>query len=397
MSKFRFFVSILLFVHLIILIWVAWGLPIGPNEAKLYFLGQNIVSSLMHEGKELFPDLNFLNIRLPFLIIHIINLILFYYLSKLFLKDEIALFTSFIIFLLLPGIVSSAVLATSTGITLAVYQGFLILFLKRKKIEAYILISLLLFIDRSSVVLYFALFTYALWRREVAMLLFISVILGASISIYCIEMHGKPVNYFADTIGLYAAIFSPLIFLYFFYSIYRILLKGDKNIIWHVGFTVLVLSLIISLRQRIPIQDFAPFVIVAIPLMVKLFFNSFRVRLPQFRKKYFVVAIFVFIILVLNTLVLLFHKPLFLILKEPQKHFAAPFYYPYWCAQVLKKEGIYSINVKKKELQLQFKYYGIASDRKYKLESKICQNCKKVSIRYKNRNLKSCYVSKINN
>ena len=397
MSKFRFFVSILLFIHIIILIWVAWGLPIGPNEAKLYFLGQNIVSFLMHEGKELFPDLDFLNIRLPFLIIHLINLILFYYLSKLFLKDEIALFTSFIIFLLLPGIVSSAVLATSTGITLAVYQGFLILFLKRKKIEAYILISLLLFIDRSSVVLYFALFTYALWRREVAMLLFISVILGASISIYGIEMHGKPVNYFADTIGLYAAIFSPFIFLYFFYSIYRILLKGDKNIIWHISFTVLVLSLIISLRQRIPIQDFAPFVIVAIPLMVKLFFNSFRVRLPQFRKRYFAMAILVFSVLVLNTLAMLFHKPIFLILKDPQKHFAAPFYYPYWCALALKKEGIDAIQVKKEEFQLQLKYYGILPDSKYELKSNSCRDCKKVSIRYKNRDLKSCYVSKINN
>ncbi|SFP87162.1 hypothetical protein [Hydrogenimonas thermophila] len=397
MSKFRFFVSILLFAHIIILVWVAWGLPIGPSEAKLYFSDQNIVSLLMHEGKELFPDLDFLNIRFPFLIIHIINLILFYYLSKIFLKDEIALFTSFMIFLLLPGIVSSAVLATSTGITLAVYQGFLILFLKRRKVEAYILISLLLFIDRSSVILYFALFTYALWRREVGAIAFSSILLGASVSIYGIEMHGKPVNYFADTIGLYAAIFSPLIFLYFFYSIYRILLKGDKNIIWHISFTVLVLSLIISLRQRIPIQDFAPFVIVAIPLMVKLFFNSFRVRLPQFRKKYFAMAIVVFSVLIINTLALLFHKPFFLILKEPGRHFAAPFYYPYWCALALKEEGIYSIQVKKKEFQLQLRYYGISSNSQYELNSISCQDCKKVSIRYKNRNLKSCYVSKINN
>jgi len=395
--KSKFLLYLLLFLHFAVLIWVAWGLPIGPNEAKLYFSDQNIVSLLMHTGKNLFPDLDFLNIRFPFLIIHIINLILFFYLSKLFLKDEVALFTSFIIFLLLPGIVSSAVLATSTGITLAIYQGFLTLFLTKRRVLGYILLSSLLFVDRSSVILYFALFTYALWRREVVDIAFMTVILGASITIYGINMHGKPLNHFADTVGLYAAIFSPFIFLYFFYSIYRILLKGTRDIIWYVSFTVLILSLVISLRQRVPIQDFAPFVIVAIPLMVKLFFNSYRVRLPQFRKKYFMASIFVCFVLFFNTLILLFHKPLFIILSNSQKHFASPFYYPFWCANALKKVGIKSIKVDKKELQLQLKYYGIKESSEIELHSTMCENCKKVSIRYKNRELKSCYVSKINN
>ncbi|BDY13836.1 hypothetical protein [Hydrogenimonas cancrithermarum] len=397
MSRLRVFVSILLFVHLVVLIWVAWGLPIGPNEAKLYYSGQNLVNLLMHGGKTLFPSCDFLNIRLPFLIIHLVNLALFYRLSKYFLKDEIALFTSFITFLFLPGIVSSAVLATSTGIILALYQGFLILFLERKKFAAFLLLPLFLFVDKSSVILYFALFTYALWRRDGIMLLLVSVLFGASVSIYGIDMHGKPVNYFADTIGLYAAIFSPLLFLYFFYAMYRILLKGDKNIIWHVSFTVLILSLTISLRQRIPIQDFAPYVIVAIPLMVRLFFQTFRVRLPQFRKRYLLLAGVVFSVLLLNTLLLLFHKPLFLVLEKPHKHFAAPFYYPYWCAEALKKEGIHGIQTKKKELQLQLRYHGLTSDPLSELKTEMCKGCKKVSIRYKNRVLKSCYVSKINN
>ena len=397
MSRSGIFVSILLFVHLVVLIWVAWGLPIGPNEAKLYYSGQNLVALLMLGGKTLFPSFDFLNIRLPFLIIHLVNLALFYRLSRFFLKDEVALLTSFIIFLFLPGIVSSAVLATTTGIILALYQGFLILFLEKKRIAAYLLLPLFLFVDKSSVVLYFALFTYALWRRDGVMLLLVSVLFGASVSIYGIDMHGKPVNYFADTTGLYAAIFSPLLFLYFFYAMYRILLKGDKNIIWHVSFTVLILSLTISLRQRIPIQDFAPFVIVAIPLMVRLFFQTFRVRLPQFRKHYLLLAGVVFSVLLLNTLLLLFHKPLFLIMEKPHKHFAEPFYYPYWCAEALKKDGIYGIKVKKKELQLQLRYYGLSSDALSELETKMCEGCKKVSIRYKNRVLKSCYVSKINN
>jgi len=394
---FRSLVPILLSVHLAVLVWVAWGLPIGPHEAVLYFSDNSIVSWLMHAGKALFPTLDFLNIRFPFLIIHLINLLLFYRLSRYFLKDERALLTSFIIFLFLPGIVSSAVLATTTGIILALYQTFLILFLEKKRAGALIVLSLFLFVDKSSVILYFALFTYALWKRDKTLILFMTLLFGASVSFYGFGIHGKPVNYFADTIGIYAAIFSPFLFLYFFYAVYRILFKGDKNIIWHISFTVLVLSLIISLRQRIPIQDFAPYVIVAIPLMVQLFFQSFSVRLPQFRKPYRVMAWMVFSVLFINTALLLFHKPLFLLLKQPEKHFAKPFYYPYWCAQALKDNSIHAILVDKRELALQLRYYGILPQGVLKLQEKPCETCKKVSIRYKNRNLKTCYVSKINN
>ncbi len=396
-SRLKLFVSILLVLHLIILVWVAWGLPIGPHEAKLYYSQDNIVSLLMHWGHDMFPDMDFLNIRFPFLLLHILNLGLFYRLSKLFLGDEVMLFTSFVIFLFLPGIVSSAVLATSTGLILVVYQAFLILYLQKKETLSLVLLPLFLFIDKSCVILYFSLLTYALWRREPVLLTVTAMLFGASISIYGIDMHGKPVNYFVDTVALYAAIFSPLVFLYFFYAMYRVLLKGEKSIIWHVSFTVLVLSLMISLRQRIPIEDFAPYVIVAIPLMVKLFFHSYRVRLPQFRKQYRYLAIFVFFILVLNTLVLLFHKPLFLVLEKADRHFAAPFYLPYWCAEALKNRGIDAIKTDKKALEYQFRYYGVASSDKTQLVKKPCKNCKSVTIRYKNRTVHTCYVSKINN
>ncbi|WP_201353517.1 hypothetical protein [Hydrogenimonas urashimensis] len=397
MARLRFFVSLLLLLHLAVLVWVAWGLPIGPHEAKLYFTQENIVSLLMHWGRETLPDFGFLNIRIPFLLLHLLNLLLFYSLSRLLLKDDLSVLISFIVFLFLPGIVSSAVLATSTGLILAVYQAFLILYIKKRRIEALVLLPLFLFIDKSCVVFYFALFTYALWRKERWLLVFTILLFGASISIYGIDMHGKPVNYFADTIALYAAIFSPLVFLYFFYAIYRILLKGDKNIIWHISFTVLILSLTISLRQRIPIEDFAPYVIVAIPLMVKLFFQSFRVRLPQFRKKYLYLAGTVLTVLFLNTLLLLFHKPLFLVLENPDRHFAAPFYMPYWCATALTREGIDTIQVKKRALKYQFRYYGLGEKGPYKFSNKPCRNCKIVTIRYKNRVVGKCYVSKINN
>ena len=396
MPRLRLFVSLLLAFHLIALVWVAWGLPIGPHEAKLYFEGNGIVSRMMHLGHWLLPNVDFLNIRLPFLLIHLINLTLFYRLSRILLKDEVMVYTSFVLFLLLPGIVSSAVLATATGLILVIYQGFLVLYLQKREWPAYLLLSSLLLLDRSCVILYFALLTYALWRRDVKMLAVTGVLSAVSLGIYGVEIHGKPVNYFVDTVALYAAIFSPLLFLYFFYAIYRILFKGEKNVIWHVAFTVLLLSLAISMRQRIPIQDFAPYVIVAIPLMIRLFFRSYRVRLPQFRKHYRTLAGFVVAVLIANTLILLFHRPFFMVLKNPKKHFAAPFYLPYWCAEALKEKGFHSVSAKKRELAYQLHYYGIEPGGP-KLHDSPCPGCESVTIRYNGRVLTHCYVSKINN
>ncbi len=386
----------MLTLHMLILLWVSWGLPIGPAEARVYFTGHDLVAELMRFGKTLFPQADFLNIRIPFLLLHLVNLYLFYLLSQILLKDEKSVIISVLIYLFLPGIVSSAVLATSTGLILALYQLFLLLWLKEKRVLSLLLLPLFLLIDRSCVVLYFALALYAFFRKERILGGLASLLFAIAMWRYGFSVDGKPKNYFADTIGLYAAIFSPLLFLYFFYAMYRILLKGEKNIIWFVSFTVLVVSLLLSIRQKIPIQDFAPYVVVAVALMVGLFFQTFRVRLPEFRRRYLYLATTVVGVLVLNTAVLLFHKPFFLLMKEPQKHFAAPFYFPYWCAEALKSMGIREINVKNRDLAYQLSYYGIVPKGEIELSERALKGAKKVSIRYRNRELKSCYVSKIN-
>ncbi len=396
MPRLRGVATLLLAFHIPVLLWVAWGLPIGPTEAKIYFTGHDLVSAMMHLGSSLFPESDFLNIRVPFLAIHLLNLYLFYLLNTILLNDRTSLVISFLIYLFLPGIVSSAVLASSTGTILALYQLFLILWLKERRIAACLLLPLFLLVDKSSVVLYFALVVYALVRKEKWMLGWVLLLFAVALWKYGFSVQGKPKNYFADTIGLYAAIFSPFLFLYFFYAMYRILLKGEKNIIWYVSFTVLVVSLLFSIRQKIPIQDFAPYVVVAVPLMVRLFFQTYRVRLPQFRRRYLYLAGVVLGVLALNTMVLLFHKPFFLLMKNPERHFASPFYFPYWCAEALKRAGIVRLRLDESDLSYQLRYYGLLPGGTFELVENPCDGCKKVSIRYRNRELKSCYVSKIN-
>ncbi|WP_457596485.1 hypothetical protein [Hydrogenimonas sp.] len=397
MSRLRLFVWLLLLAHLGVLLWVAAHLPIGPHEAKLFFTGDTLVARLMHWGVTCFPDAEFLSIRIPFLVLHLINLYLFYRLCQALLNDETEVLTAFVTFLLLPGIVSSAVLATSTGLILALYQAFLLLYIKKREWLAYLVLPLMLYVDKSSVVFFFAMLTFALWRRNIPLLAASVTLFAAAVAMYGIEVHGKPKNYFVDTVALYAAIFSPLLFLYFFYAMYRILLKGQRTILWHIAFTILLLSLLLSMRQKIPIQDFAPYVVVAIPLMVHLFFRSYRVRLPEYRKPYRLAAVAVYAVLVLNTAILVFHRPLFLVLDNPQKHFAAPFYLPYWCAQALKERGIAAVTTRDGKLAYQLRFYGIEPNGGYSLSKKPAPGARSVTIRYKGRSIATCYVSKINN
>ncbi|MCF6200634.1 MAG: hypothetical protein L3J42_00660 [Hydrogenimonas sp.] len=397
MLRLRVAATLLLTLHLIVLLWVAWGLPISPTEAKIFFAGHDLVHIMMHLGKNLAPSADFINIRIPFLLLHLINLFLFYQLSRRLLKDEVSVIVSVLIFLFLPGIVSSAVLASSTGLILALYQLFLLQWLNNRKNAAMALLPLFLVVDRSSVVILFALFLYSIYRKERGFALWTLTLFSLSLLIYGFDVQGKPKNYFADTVGLYAAIFSPFLFLYFFYSLYRILIKGEKDIIWFVSFIVLVLSLLFSIRQKIAVQDFAPYVVVAVPLMVKIFFQTYRVRLPIFRRRYQYLAALVLGVLAINTVLLLFHKPLFLLMQEPKKHFAANFYFPYWCAKALKRDGFYKVRVSDKELMYQLEFYGVKSDEDMVLSHRcLSDECKKVSIRYRNRELESCYVSKIN-
>jgi hypothetical protein len=199
-----------------------------------------------------------------------------------------------------------------------------------------------------------------------------------------------------ETLALYGAIFSPFVFLYFFYMLYRTMLKGDKTIVWHVAFVTIVLSLGLSVRQKVPIQDFAPYAVVAVPLMVRMFLRSYRVRLPQFRRGYRWAAWLMGSVLVLNTVVLLLHRPLFDWLPDPKRHFAMPFYLPYWCAQALKENGMTAVRIPHEKERLQLRFYGIDVHQGPLLMMKPCEGCKTVTIKHNGREVGRCYVSKIN-
>jgi hypothetical protein len=221
----------------------------------------------------------------------------------------------------------------------------------------------MLFIDNSFSILFLALFFRSLQKKDNILLIVSLILFGISMSMYGFIIDGKPKGFLLDTFGLYSSIFSPIIFIYYFYSIYRIGIKYDKDMFWYLSATSLGLSLIFSLRQHIDLEDFAPFVVIGIPIMVKLFLHSMRIRLKRFRTLHHSIATIALTLLVINFLIFTFNKYLYLLIDRPSSHFAYNYHIANNLANQLKERNIYSIKTDFK-LQNRLRFYGISNSSK---------------------------------
>jgi len=258
------------------------------------------------------------------------------------------------------------------------------------------LLIIFLFIDNSFAILFLTLFFYAIKKKD-NILLFVSLILFAtSMFIYGFAVGGIPKGFIIDTFAMYASVFSPFIFIYYFYAIYRTGLKYEKDIFWYLGIVSLGLSLIFSLRQHIHLEDFAPFVVIGIPLMVKLFLHSMRIRLRIFRKVHYFIATIGILFLVSNFLLLIFNQYLYKYLQNPSKHFAYNYHIVKELSNKLKEKKIYSIATNDKQLTKRLEFYGITNkNAKYILyESKNKNIANQFNISYFDTNIKSYTLKK---
>jgi len=350
--------AIILVLSSVFLVLETSAISISANEADIFFNGHGIVHYVSHLFIGLLGQ-NDLALRLPFIIFHILSLFLIYKIGKLFLKRKIDRIVSTAIFALLPGINSAAILVNSASIVIFLTLLFVYLYMYNYKLISYAVLILALFVDNSFSVLYLSLFFYAMSKKDNKLLLFSIILFAISMYMYGFDDGGKPRGYFLDTFGVYAAIFSPFLFLYYIYSLYRILIKEEKNLLWYISFVAFVFSLLLSFRQRVQLEDFAPFATLAIPLMVKVFFNSYRVRLPEFRKWHRAIAVFVVLFLVINTFFTFVNKPLYPFFKNPKRHFAYKYHIAKELADRLKEKNIYKINMANQWLALRLKFYGI--------------------------------------
>jgi hypothetical protein len=280
--------------------------------------------------------------------------------SRLYFSEKEESYFATMIFALLPGIITSAILVNIAVVVITFVLGFIIFYEKKKLFWQGVTMVALLLIHDASVIFFISLAIFSAFRRD-RVLFAISIILTTISLLYFNELSigGRPRGEFLELFGLYIALFSPLVFIYFFYAIYRIWLREKKDILWYISFTAFLLSIILSLRQQVHMTDFAPYVIVSVILMIVTYQKTLNIRLPQFQKWYRRGFSLVLISLFFSALVILFHKSFFYILDDKTKHFAYDFYEPYWKVKELKEIEQDCYTAKNKKVQYQFKYYGV--------------------------------------
>jgi len=360
MKKQHFFYALILYV--IAIFYLAVSTPISPHEAKIFYTTHDLVSTLMHWGDTILsaPFFGFLGLRIFFIFFGFVSLILFYKLSrKYFIRDGDA-YLSTMVFMFLPGILTGITLANIAIIVLPIVLLFVLLYEKKQYALLPLLMLVLFFIHEASIIFFMAIFLYGLVHKDKKL----SIAAAAFLLVFMylakgIEIGGRPSGHFVEIFGLYASVFSPLLFLYFFYAMYRILLREKKNLLWYISFTALALSLLLSLRQRVYITDFAPYVMISIVLMLDTLNHSVRVRLPEFQKHYKQGFYVVMGFLALSASIIIFHKASYLLMDKPKKHFAKRIYEPYYLALELKKDEVSCYDKARGRERYQLRYYGI--------------------------------------
>ena len=204
-------------------------------------------------------------------------------------------------------------------------------------------------------------------KKELAILAILLFI--ASAMLYEIDISGKPRGYFLDTLGIYAAAFSPAVLFIFIYTIYRIWLKDRKNLLWFVVTGTFCLSLIFSLRQKLELQSLLPFCVISAPLLLRVFLNSYRIRLPQFRKPHKISAVIAVIFLLISANLIIFNQIFYPILfkDKTQKHFIFKYDIIKDLSKELKKLGILGVDCDNYETQLRLKFYEIGKNSNFHL------------------------------
>lgn len=392
----RLILFFILGIDALVLIFQSSELSISYGEALLLFGDFSFLQAII-KTSIYFLGQNDLALRLPMIILHLLSATLLYKISKKYLKKLSSRVWITLIFILLPGVISSALIVNSAG--LVIFGLFLFVYLYENYPIKYIYPLLLVYSLASGgfVYLFLALIFFSIFTKNRLFFIYNLSLFALSIYLYAIDLHGSPSGHFLDLLGIYAAIFTPIIFVYLFYVLYRKYLTKDISILWFISSTALIVSLLLSFRQRLDIGLFAPYLILALPLVAQTFEHSYRVRLRVFRKNYRFIFFLALALLLVNSSVVFFNKYLYNFVDFPKKHFAYSMHVAKELAKELKKRDIDCVSTTKK-MSLRLEFYGVTKCNEYKLEENSLSNKKRsdVTIRYKNRVVYAADVTKIN-
>jgi hypothetical protein len=387
---------LLLGIDAAVLFFEASTLSITYHEAEILYKQHSVLHYIISASVALFGQNDFA-LRLPMMLMHLLSALFLFAVSKPYLKYDRDRLWLVLIFVLLPGVNSAALLVDSAGLVLLLLLVYLYLWQRVPKVEPLVLAAFV-FVDGSFAFLYLGRFLYALAENKRRDLILNLVLFGASIYLFGFDTSGAPSGHFLDTLGIYAAVLSPIVFVYLVYVLYRRMITNKRDLIWYLSTAALLYSLIFSFRQRIEIEMFAPYLILALPLGAATFFHSYRVRLRMFRNRYRVLFTLSFVLLAANGLLVLFNQQLYRFVDDPKRHFAYRAHVAKELAFELKRMHIGCVDAAaEKQMQLRLRFYGIDFCRDDELVPGKNGAEKSVTISYTGVPIASYYVTNMHN
>lgn len=391
----RLALILLLGVNAAVLLYEASDLSLTYHGAELIYADTPILLAKIIRFSIEILGANDVALRLPMILMNSLSALLLYLIARPYARHDRERVWLVAIFVMLPGIISSSLLVDSAAL---VTLGLFLYLFARQRFGYYadLLLPLFAICDASFMFLFAGLAIQAVDEKRYR---FLPLYLGLFILClwyYGFNTGGLPENQFLDTLGLYAAVLSPVIFIYMFYTLYRRVITSQKDTLWYVSSTALVFSLLLSFRQRIEIEHFAPYLIAGLPLGMQTFYHSYRVRLRPFRKRYRVLFILMILTLVLNAGAVFFNKAAYLFLEEPSHYFAYRAHIAKELAEALHDRGVTCATFEgDARMQMRMRFYGIKKCAETVVVPGGIQDAKNVTIRYYNKEVATFGVTKV--
>jgi len=376
----RILLFILLGVDALVLLYEVSTLSIASYEADIVYQSHSFLHYLIQGSLTLFGQ-NDYALRMPMIAIHLLSVILLYVTSKPYVKRNSDRLWLVLVYVLLPGVISAALVVNCAGIVILALFFLLYLYQRKNPFLPFALV-MMLGLNGAFIWLYFAIFIYAFKNDNKFYMLFSTILFFVAFYLYGFDTMGRPSGHFLDTLGLYATIFSPVVFVFLVYALYRKMVTKEYDITLYIGGVVFVVSLLLSFRQRIYIEHFAPYMMLLLPLAAQTFFSSYRVRLRVFRGRYRLMLSLGFGVLAIHFFVLLFNKGLYLFIEDPHKHFAYKTHIVKELAQGLKELDVSCVSAESDDLQKRLRFYGVNNCTKQVLYEVPLDIDADVTIRY---------------
>lgn len=357
LSKYDLYFIIILALSVGVDVFISGRVSISYNEALMYFNNNNLISKLANLSTSYFGR-NDYALRIGNMVFNAINLILIYLISRKILKRPIDSVICAILYALIPGVIMQGVILNQSSIMLCLILLICYSELNGHKI-LYPLFVITIFIDNSAFILFIALIIYGIYYKKYKIIIFGILCLMLNLYIYGIDISGRPSGKFLDVFRDLSLLYSPPLFIYYIYTLYRNMSKERKSLLLIISVTSLLVSVILSIRQTVDKEVFLYMSLCGIPLMIKQFFTDIRVRLPQFQKNYRQRFIIIYIFLFIESSLLIFSKELYIFINKPSGVFLDSFYIAKELSEELKARNIQRVHTQSKSLQTRLAFYGI--------------------------------------